>query len=182
MNVQSHPDPIATWFESLLADCRYALRVLGRAKGFAVVTIFTLALGIGATSAIFSVVQGVVLAPLPYKEPDRLVLVLLYNQRLKSSIYLSYSDFRDWCRNSRSFARMAAFTPQEFDLSSPGTPEHLSGQLVTWDFFSTLGAKLALGREFTSTEDVYGGAHVAIISDRLWRTRFGGRAQVLGNP
>ena len=93
---------------------------------------------------------------------------------------LSYSDFRDWRRNSRSFARMAAFTPQGFDLSSPGTPEHLSGQLVTWDFFSTLGVKLAFGREFTSAEDVYGGAHVAIISDRLSRTRFGGGVRVLG--
>ncbi len=180
MNVESRPAPIATWFESVLADCRYALRVLGRSKGFALVAIFTLALGIGATTAIFSVVQGVVLAPLPYKEPDRLVLVLLYNQRLKSSIYLSYSDFRDWRRNSRSFARMAAFTPLGLDLSSPGTPEHLSGQLVTWEFFRTLGVKLAFGREFTSAEDVYGGAHVAIISDRLWRTRFGGRVQALG--
>ena len=180
MNAQFRAAPIATWFESVLADCRYAVRALGRAKGFALVAIFTLALGIGATAAIFSVVQGVVLSPLPYKEPDRLVLVLLYNQRLKSSTYLSYSDFRDWRRNSRSFARMAAFTPQGFDLSSPGTPEHLSGQLVTWDFFSTLGVKLAFGREFTSAEDVYGGAHVAIISDRLSRTRFGGGVRVLG--
>ena len=180
MNVQSRPAPIATWVQSVIADCRYALRVLGRTKGFALVAIFTLALGIGAATAVFSVVQGVVLAPLPYKEPDRLVLVLLYNQRLKSSIYLSYSDFRDWRRNSRSFARMAAFTPQGFDLSSPGTPEHLSGQLVTWEFFRTLGVKLASGREFTSAEDVYGGAHVAIISDRLSRTRFGGRVQALG--
>ncbi len=180
MSVQSHPAPIATWLESVLADCRYALRVLAHAKGFALVAIFTLALGIGATTAIFSVVQGVVLAPLPYKEPDRLVLVWLYNQRLKSPIYLSYSDFRDWRRNSRSFARMAAFTPQGFNLSSPGTPEHLNGQLLTWDFFRTLGVKLAFGREFTSAEDVYGGARVAIISDRLWRTRFGGRVQVLG--
>jgi predicted permease len=75
---------------------------------------------------------------------------------------------------------MAAFTPQESDLTSPGTPEHLSGQLVTWDFFRTLRVKLALGREFASAEDVYGGAQVAIISDRLWKTRFGGRVQVLG--
>ncbi|HEX4809635.1 MAG TPA: ABC transporter permease [Bryobacteraceae bacterium] len=168
------------FLERLIYDVRYALRVLGRAKAFTVVAILTLALGIGATTAIFSVVQGVVLAPLPYKEPDRLVLVLLYNQRLKSPTYLSYSDFRDWRRNSRSFARMAAFTPQQFDLTNPGTPEHLSGQLITWDFFRTLGLKLALGREFTSAEDVYGGAQVAMISDRLWRTRFGGRAQVLG--
>jgi putative ABC transport system permease protein len=170
----------ASWFESVLADCRYALRVLGRARGFALVAIFTLALGIGATTAIFSVVQGVVLAPLPYKEPDRLMLVMLYNQRLKSPIYLSYLDFLDWRRNSRSFARMSAFTPQGFDLSSPGAPEHLNGQLVSWDFFRTLGIELARGREFTSAEDVYGGARVAIVSDRLSRTRFGGRTEALG--
>jgi predicted permease len=180
MNVQFHRVAVASWFESVLGDCRYALRVLGSAKGFAAVAVFTLALGIGATTAIFSVVQGVVLAPLPYKEPDRLVLVLLYNQRLKSPIYLSYSDFLDWRRNSRSFAQMAAFTPQGFDLSSPGTPEHLNGQLVSLDFFKTVGVEPAFGREFTSAEDVYGGAHVAIISDRLSRTRFGGIAQALG--
>ncbi len=180
MSVQSHPAPIATWFDSVLADCRYAIRALGRSKGFALVAIFTLALGIGATTAIFSVVQGVVLRPLPYNEPDRLVLVWLYNQTLKNSTYLSYSDFLDWRRNSRSFARMAAFAPQGFDLSSPGTPEHLSGQLVSWDFFRTLGVKPALGREFTSAEDVYGGAHVAIVSNRLWKMRFGGRVQALG--
>lgn len=180
MNARSHRAPIETWVASVLADCRYALRVLARAKGFALVAIFPLALGIGATTAIFSVVQGVVLAPLPYKEPDRLVLVLLYNQTLKSPIYLSYLDFLDWRRNSRSFADVAAFTPQEYDLTSPGTPEHLSGQLVTSDFFSTLGVKLALGRAFTAAEDVRGGAPVAVISDRLWRTRFGGDAQALG--
>ena len=180
MNAPSRKAPIATWLESVVADFRYGLRVLARSKGFTLVAILTLALGIGATTAIFSVVQGVVLAPLPYKEPDRLVLVLLYNHRLKSPTYLSYSDFRDWRRNSRCFARMAAFTPQEYDLTSPGTPEHLSGQLVTGDFFSTLGVNLALGREFTSAEDVYGGARVAIISDRLWRTRFGGHVQALG--
>lgn len=161
-------------------DVRFQLRQLKRNPAFTAVVVLTLALGIGATAAVFSVVQGVVLAPLPYKEPERLVLVLLYNQRLKSPIYLSYADFRDWLRDSRSFARIAAFTPQGFDLSSPGAPEHLSGQLVTWDFFKTLGVRLALGREFTSAEDVYGGAHVAIISDRLWRTRFGGRVQALG--
>lgn len=167
-------------FERLCQDLRFQIRQLKRNPGFTAVAVLTLALGIGATTAIFSVVQSVILAPLPYKEPDRLVLVLLYNQRLKSPIYLSYLDFRDWRRNSRSFARMAAFTPQGLDLSSPGTPEHLNGQLVTWDFFRTLGVKLAFGRDFISAEDVYGGAHVAIISDRLWKTRFGGSVQALG--
>ena len=180
MNVQPNRTPIATWVESVVADCRYALRALGRTKGFSLVAIITLALGIGATTAIFSVVEGVVLAPLPYQEPNRLVLVWLYNQTLKNPIYLSYADFRDWRRNNRSFARMAAFTPQGFDLSSPGTPEHFGGQLVSWEFFSTLGVRPAVGREFTSAEDVYGGAPVAIISNRLWRRRFSGRVQVLG--
>ncbi len=127
----------------MLSDCRYALRVLGRTKSFAAVAVITLALGIGATIAIFSVVEGAVLAPLPYKQPDRLVLVWLYNMTLKGAIDLSYSDFLDW-RAQRSFlSANDSFKPQNHDLTSPGTPERLNGQQVTWEFFSTLGVKPA---------------------------------------
>ncbi|HEX7363086.1 MAG TPA: ABC transporter permease [Bryobacteraceae bacterium] len=142
----------------------------------------TLALGIGMNTAIFIVFEAVVLAPLPYTQPHRLVLVWLYNHALKSPTYLSYPDFVDWRRNSRSFQRMAAFKPQSQDLTSPGTPEHLEGKRVSWGFFRTLDVKPALGREFTAKEDVHGGAPAVIISNRLWRNRFGGSRTAQGKP
>ena len=170
------------WLEQFVQDLRGAARMLRRNPGFSITAMLTLALGIGMNTAIFSVLDGVVLAPLPYKQPDRLVLALLYNQTLKYATYLSYSDFLDWQRDTHSFERMAAFTQQDHDLTSPGTPEHLNGEQVSWGFFHTLGVKPALGREFTSREDVHGGAPVIIISDRLWRNRFGQRREALGRP
>jgi hypothetical protein len=110
------------WLETLWTDIRYGLRMLRKAPGFTTVAILTLALGIGANTAIFSVVQGVVLAPLPYREPDRLVMVLESNQRFPEDA-ISYPNFLDWQRTARSFEQMAAVTLHEgFDLSSPGTP------------------------------------------------------------
>ena len=161
---------------------RYGLRQLRRNPGFAVVAVLTLALGIGANTAIFSVLEGVVLSPLPYRQPDRLVLVLLYNRALKYPTDLSYPDFLDWQRSSRSFERMAAFQPQGFDLTSPGAAEHLNGNAVSASFFSTLGVKLALGREISPQEDRHGGPPAAVISNRLWRERFSGSQAALGRP
>jgi predicted permease len=159
---------------------RYGLRQLRRNPGFAAVAILTLALGIGANTAIFSVVQGVLLSPLPYREPDRLVLVALYNRTLKYPTSLSYPDFLDWQRSSRSFQQIAAFKPQGFDLTSPGAAEHLDGNEVSSGFFSTLGVKLSLGRDFSPQEDRYGGVPAAIISNRLWQERFAGSPMALG--
>src|SRR5579863_6517220 len=103
---------------------RYSLRQLWRSPGFAFVALLTLALGIGANTAIFSVLDGVVLSPLPYREPDRLVLIALFNRTLKYPTALSYPDFLDWQRTSRSFQQIAAYKVQDFDLTSPGAPEH----------------------------------------------------------
>jgi predicted permease len=168
------------WLEKLWADTRYALRMLRKNPGFAAVATLTLALGIGANTAIFSVVEGVVLAPLPYGEPDRLVMVLESNLRFPQDA-ISYPNFLDWQRNARSFQQMAAImVEQGFDLTSPGTPEHLNGNGISSGFFGTLGVSLALGREFSPQEDRHGGAPVLIISDRLWRDRFAGSPHVLG--
>ena len=168
------------WLETLWADIRYGLRMLRKAPGFTIIAILTLALGIGANTAIFSVVEGVVLAPLPYREPDRLVMVLESNQRFPEDA-ISYPNFLDWQRTARTFQQMAAVTLHEgFDLSSPGTPEHLDGHRISAGYFSTLGLDLSLGREFSPQEDRRGGAPVAIIGNRLWKERFGGSAQALG--
>ena len=163
-----------------LREVRYAARSLRKSPGFSAAAILTLALGIGANTAVFSVLQGVVLAPLPYQDPDRLVLVLVYNRTLKYPTYHSYPDFLDWKRQSRSLEQIAAYSNQGFDLTNPGAPEHLSGKEVTSGFFSTLGVKLALGREFSAEEDRFGGMPAAILSDRIWRERFASSPQALG--
>jgi predicted permease len=168
------------WLESLYADVRYALRILRKAPGFTTIAILTLALGIGANTAIFSVVQGVLLAPLPFSQPENLVLVWQYNLTLKHAITDSYPDFLDWQRNARSFQQMAAYDSQDHNLTAPGTPERLKGEEISSELLSTLGIKPILGREFSRAEDQHGGAPVVIISNRLWRNRFAGRADVLG--
>ena len=137
--------------DQFLRDIRYASRSLRKSPAFAAAAILTLALGIGANTAIFSVLEGVALSPLPYHEPDRLVLAALYNRTLGYATNLSYPDFLDWQRSARSFQQIAAFKPQGFDLSGPGMPEHVDGKEVSSSFFGTLGVKLALGRDFLLT-------------------------------
>jgi predicted permease len=165
--------------EMLVQDLRYNMRMLAKAPGFTAIAVLTVALGIGANTAIFSVVEGIVLAPLAYSQPDRLVLVMESNPRF-AHVWTSYPNFLDWQLSARSFQQMAAFRSQGYDLSSPGKPEHLDGNEVSTGFFSTLGIKLTLGRDFSPQEDERGGAHAVIITDRLWRTRFSGSPQVLG--
>jgi predicted permease len=169
-----------SFVETCWQDLRFAARMLRKSPGFTAVAVITLALGIGANTAIFSVVQGVLLAPLRYHEPDRLVMVLLNNFCLKSPTYLSYRDFLDWKRGTPPFEKMSAYARRGFDLSSPGNPQHLEGSEISSNFFSTLGVGLALGREFAPEEDRNGGAPVAIISHALWQDRFGGNSSALG--
>jgi putative ABC transport system permease protein len=156
--------------DHFLRDVRYASRSLRKSPAFAATAILTLALGIGANTAIFSALEGAVLAPLPYTQPDRLVMVLLYKRALKYSTYLSYPDFLDWQRDARPFEQMAAFKPLGFDVTSPGTPEHMDGKEVTAGFFDTLGVSLALGRAFTPAEDRSGGMPAAVIKRSLVAT------------
>jgi predicted permease len=163
-------------------NIRYSFRSLRRNPAFTITAIVTLALGIGANTAIFSVLNGVVLAPLPYRDPDRLVIIALFNRASGYPTDLSYPDFLDWQRSSRSFEQIAAFKPQGFDLTSPGTAQHLDGNEVSSTFFSTLGVKLALGRNISREEDRYGGAPAAVISNRLWQDRFAASPAALGKP
>jgi predicted permease len=164
---------------SLGQDLRYALRQLRKSPGFTAVAVFTLALGIGANTAIFSVVEGVVLAPLHYREPDRLVMVWENNPRFPR-VWDSYPNFQDWQRSAGSFQQMAALREQQIDLTFPGAPSHIKASQISSGFFSTLGTKLALGRELTPQENQPGGAPVVVISDHLWRERFGGSPEALG--
>ena len=143
------------------------------------VAVATLALGIGANTAVFSVVESVVLAPLPYPDSDRLVMVSESRPNVKQ-LAITYPDFQDWQRNAGSFEQMAAFNWRDYDLTSPGTTEHLKGLEVSSGFFATLGVKPILGRDFSPSEDRPHAAPAAIISDRLWRDRFASSPQALG--
>jgi predicted permease len=167
-------------FACLFRNLRYAVRSWRNSSELAAAAIITLALGIGANTAIFNVLEGVVLDPLPYPQPDRLVVVTLYNRTLGSPTYLSYPDFIDWQRSFRSFDQLAAIASESFDLTSPGAPEHVDGKEVSADFFTTLGVTLAAGRGFTADEDKIGGVPAVVISNRLWQQRFGGSPAALG--
>jgi len=169
-----------SWIEISFQDLRFALRQLRKAPGFAISTILTLALGIGANTAMFSVVDGVLLSPLPYPEPDRLVITWQSRPNVKQ-ILISYPDFIEWRRTSRSFERMAAFTFHQFTLTGSGSAERVSGMRVSSGFFAALGVKLALGRDVLPSEDRPHGTPAAIISHRLWRDRFASSPHVLGN-
>lgn len=167
------------WLATLLQDVRFGARQLRRNPGFTVAAVLTLALGIGANTAIFSVVQGVMLAPLPFSQPDRLVAIWESHPHAPH-VWISYPNFQDWRRDARSFEQMVAFAWQGSDVTSPGTPEHVNGMFMSAGFFSTLGVKLALGREFSPQEDQPGGAPVVIIGSRLWKDRFTGSPDALG--
>lgn len=163
----------------LAQDLRYALRQLRKNAGFTTVAVITLALGIGANTAIFSVLEGVVLAPLPYFQPDRLVIVWENNPRFPR-VWVSYPNFLDWQLSARSFRQMAAFREQEIDLTFPGAASHVKASQISSGFFSTLGTRLALGREFTPQENQPGGAPAVVLGNRLWRERFGSSPGALG--
>ena len=169
------------FIDTLVQDIRFGLRMLAKNRGFTAVAVLTLALGIGANTAIFSVVEGILLAPLPYAQPNRLVVVWESNLRFGWHVWISYLNFRDWQRDARSFQQIVAFHFQGHDLTSPGAAEHVDGKEVSCGFFDTLGVKLTLGREFTSQEDRVSGPPVAIISARIWKERFAASPHVLAN-
>jgi predicted permease len=165
--------------EELLQNLKYAVRTLAKNRSFTIVAVLTLAMGIGANTALFSVANGVLLNPLPFPAPNQ--LVALYAKRVsfvRASI--SYPNFLDWQRDNRSFASMAAFRQDDFNLTGAGEAEHIRGEMVSADFFATLGVKLAEGRFFNADEDRIGGAPVVLISAGLWARKFGGAANVVG--
>ena len=165
--------------DTLLQDLRYALRSLRRNPGFTAAAVLTLALGIGANSAIFSVVRGVLLRDLPYPEPAQLMTVWgHYPSTGRSTV--SLPDYRDWREGSRSFDELAARYGRTVNLSGTGEPEQVTNDLVTTNFFRALGVGPALGRGFLEEEGVTGTGEVAVLSHALWQRRFGGDTALVG--
>jgi len=169
----------STTLETLARDLRFGLRTLTRNPGFTCVAIITIALGIGANTAMFSIVQGVILAPLPFPQADR--LVFLWEERPGGhQLSVSYPNFEDWRRTSRSSDAMSALVFHNFDLTAPGRAEHLMGIRASSGFLATLGIKPALGRDIAASEDEVNAPPEVLISDRLWRQRFASDRRVTG--
>jgi putative ABC transport system permease protein len=168
--------------DSLLRDVRYAFRTLTRSPVFTAVALLALALGIGANTAVFSVVNAVLLRPLPFADPDRLVMVFNYAPRGAASM----ADFLDWRARSQSFESIGVFevnpfTNSRFTWIGDGEPEQVFGYRVTASFFDILGVRPILGRTFTVGEDEPGRPRAVVLSERLWRRRYGANPDVLGN-
>jgi len=160
-------------------DLRYAVRLLLRAPAFTAAAVITLALGIGANGAIFSVVDAVLLRPLPYADPDRLVAV---GARAPdgSAENVGYTTFVDWRSRSRGFEEMALLRSWQPTLAVDGAPERISGLRVSWNFFRMLGVRPALGRDFRVEDDTVKDWRVVLLSDRLWRRRFNADPAAVG--
>jgi len=166
---------------SVFSDLRYGWRTLRRSPGFAAVSVLALALGIGANSAIFTVVNSVLLRPLRFPDSDRLILVIERNLKAGFPRFsLSPGNYLDYRDHNHSFTGLTAFSQQGLNLSGGSAPERLHGAQVTGDFFDVLGVKPQLGRSFAGNELKPGSDHVAILSQALWKRRFGGDGNVLG--
>ncbi len=164
---------------TLIQDLRYAWRTLLKIPGFTAVAVLTLALGIGANTAVFSVLDAVVLRPLPYPQPDKLVSVQCRNPRTGLSQNLSYPDFFDFRGQNHVFEHLVTYRDDHFTLTGFGQPRQLNGELVTWNLFGLLGIQPALGRGFLPSEEA-AGTHVAVLSHELWQRQFGGDRGIVG--
>lgn len=168
----------------MFLDIRYALRTLARSRAFAAVAILTLALGIGANTAIFTVFHGVLLRPLPYPQPDRLVAVqevVPKFARFGPTLPVNAGHFREWRNRSQSFEQLALVGSMTFTLTSRGDPERIAGARVSASIFPMLGIQAALGRTFLEEEDQPGRDQVVVISHRLWSSRFHRDPGIVGN-
>ncbi|HVF23668.1 MAG TPA: ABC transporter permease, partial [Pyrinomonadaceae bacterium] len=166
-------------FETLLQDVRYGARMLSKHKAFTAVAVVTLALGIGANTAIFSVVNELLLRPLPYRDAERVVMLWEVTPEGRHQNTTSRTNFRAWRDQSSRFERMAAFTDQRFNLTGTGEPEELSVQFATPELFRVLGVEPLLGRTFSPDDDGPGKPPVAVLSYALWQRRFGGQSNIV---
>jgi len=167
-------------FDEMRGDLRYALRVLRKSPAFALTSIATLALGIGANTAIFSAVKAVLLNQLPYRDPDRLVMLGESDAGEKRPETVGYTTAYDWRKLSRSFESMSLYRDAAGAIVERGEPELVSGLRVNYDFFDTLGIRMQIGRAFLPEEDRPDGRHEVILAHGLWRRRFGGDPAILG--
>ena len=162
---------------AIFQNFRFAFRLLRKSPGFMSVAIITLALGIGANTAIFSVVYATLLAPMPYPEPDQLVMVWSKVQTFRNGV--AAGDYLDWKRQNTTFQDLNAWTNGNFNLATAERPEQVNGQLTTPGFYKTMGVPFALGRDFVPEEGQPGKDHVVVLMNRLWK-RLGANPNIIG--
>jgi predicted permease len=167
------------WLEQLLEDVRFGVRLLRKNPGFTAVAVLTLALGIGANAAVFSVVYAVLLRPLPFREPSRLVVLNETTPKVRV-VSVSYPNFSDWRAASQTFSQMAAVYAVDFNLAGVTQPENISGDAVSPNFLSMMGVRPILGRDFDASEEKAGTAPVVLLSYALWQSHLGGDPNAAG--
>jgi predicted permease len=165
--------------ERLTQDLRFGLRMMAKSPGFAAVAILTLALGIGANTALFSVVNGVLLNPLPYPDPDQLVTLAESKPNFDSGS-ISFPNFRDWRRDNRTFSMMGVSRSYSYNLTGKGDAEQVRAEFVSSDYLTLLGVKPVIGRLFAEGEDEIGASPIVLISEGLWNHKFGGAPDIVG--
>ncbi len=165
--------------DEMFQDLRYGVRMLLKNPGFTAVIVLTLALGIGANAALFSVVNGVLLNPLPFPQPDQLLMLHQSKPNFDQGA-IPYPNFRDWQKDNQTFSAMAIMRGFSFSLMGVGEPERVNARMVSGEFFSVLGVNPVLGRNFRPEEDQPGTGPVIIISDALWQRKFAGAPDVVG--
>src|SRR6185436_17859119 len=166
---------------NILQDIRYGIRMLLKHRGLTVVAVATLALGIGANTAIFSFVNAVLLRPLPFVESDRLVLAFIRTSKIPRD-WVPYPDIQDWRQQSQLFSSLASFAVQSVNLTGREEPTRRIGAFVSANFFDTLKVDAGQGRGFLPGEDEPGAERVAVVSYATWRDRFGGDPNLIGTP
>ena len=171
--------------ENFLIDLRYAARMLYKSPGFTAAAVLSLALGIGANTAIFSYIDAWMIKPLPYPQPGRLMIFEIFESHdtkkgwTRNSV-TSTADFLDFQKQNTSFEQTAGWTGWNFNLTGDGPPALIEGGRVSWNYFDALGVKPMLGRAFTPDEDRPGAGHVAVLSQGLWQSRFAGEPKIIG--
>src|SRR5690348_6858228 len=170
---------VIAWIESVLQDLRYGSRNLRRSPGFSIVAIATVALSIGITTAVFTIVNSVLLRPLPYPDSSRLIVVATLDPRTHEPVTPG-PDFVAWQQENTTLSSIAAYTSDDFNFSGVGEPARIPAAEVTSGFFSTLGIQPELGRGFSTAEEQPNGEHVAVLTNQFWRERFFADRKVLG--
>jgi predicted permease len=164
---------------TLLQDFRYAIRMFRKSPGFAVVAVLTLALGIGANTALFSIINGVLLNPLPYPHPEQLVAVSANTPGFNHAP-VAYLNFLDWQHDAQTFSSMAMYRNEDYNVTGTSEAERLSGYMISAGFFPTLGVLPILGRTFRADDDQVGAAPVVILGGGLWKRKFGSSPRIVG--
>ncbi len=165
--------------ETFVADLRFAVRRLRAAPGFTAITVLTLALGLGAVTAIFSAVHPILFQPLPYPQPGRITMIW-YRGDDGARVEQAFGTHQELVERARSFDALATVKSWQPTMTGPAAPERLEGQRVSASYLQVLGVAPAFGRDFEATDDRLGGANVVILSDALWRRRFGGDRAIIG--